>query len=83
MQIVFFSKNVSLNTKINLRLEKKHKKFFGGNFKNTYKNFCRRHQRNASHTISIYENCMTSVFFSENKNKKKSNFSVVAAQKML
>ena len=30
--------------------------------KNT-KNFCRRHQKNASHTISIYGNCMTSVFF--------------------
>ena len=68
MQIFFFfSKNVCLNTKINLRLKKNNKKIFGGNFKNTLKNFCRRHQKNASHTISIYGNCMTSVFFSENK----------------
>ena len=60
----FFSKNVCLNTKINLRL-KKHKKIFGGNCKITFKNFCRRHQ---------YGNCMTSVFFSENKNKKSQSF---------
>ena len=49
----------------------------------TTKNFCRRHQKNASHTISLYGNYMTSVFFSENKNLKKSKFSVVAAQKTL
>ena len=72
----FFSKKVCLNTKINLRLEKNTKKFLGA----ISKKFCRRHQKNASHTISIYGNCMTSFFFSENKNKKKSNFSVVAAQ---
>ena len=30
---IFFSKNVCLNTKINLRLEKKTQKIFGGNFK--------------------------------------------------
>ena len=61
---VFFSKNVYLNTKINLRL-KKNKKFLGAISKIL---FCRRHQKNASHTISIYGNCITSVFFSENRN---------------
>ena len=55
--------------------KKKHKKNFEGNFINTLKNFCRRHQKNASHTYSIYGNCMTSVFFSENKNKKSQIFS--------
>ena len=64
-------------------IEKKTQKMFGGNFKNTLKIFFRRHQKNASHTISIYGNCMTSVFFSESKNEKKSKFSLVAAQKTL
>ena len=41
----FFSKKVCLNTKISLRLKKKKKKNFGGNFKNTLKIFCRRHQK--------------------------------------
>ena len=68
----FFSKNVCLNTKISLRLKKKTIKFLGAIFKNTLKNFCRRHQKNASHTISIYGNCLTSVFFSENKIKSQS-----------
>ena len=58
----FFSKNVCLSTKIILRL-KKTQKNFGGNFKNTLKIFCCRHQKNASHTISIYGNCMISIFF--------------------
>ena len=59
-----YTQNVCLNTKINLRLKKKHKNFVD-NFKNTCRrrNFCRRHQKNASHTISIYGNCMTSFFF--------------------
>ena len=70
----FFSKKVCLNTKINLRLKKKTKNFWG-QFQKYLKNFCRRHQKNASHTISIYGNCMTSVFFSENKNKKVNVFS--------
>ena len=52
-------------------VQKKNIKNFWGQFqKYLEKNFCRRHQKNASHTISIYGNCMTSVFFSENKNKK-------------
>ena len=62
-----------LNTKINLRL-KKHKKNFGGNFKNTLKIFCRRHQKNASRTITIYGNCMTSVFFQSTEMKKCQSF---------
>ena len=77
-KIFFFSKNVCLNTKINLQLEKKHKKFLGA----ISKILGRRHQKNASHTISIYGNCMTSVFFQKTK-LKKSKFSVVAAQKTL
>ena len=48
-------------------VEKKTQKIFRGNFKN----FCRRHQKNASHTVSIYENCMTSAFFQKTKKKVK------------
>ena len=60
----FFLKSVCLSTKINLRLKKKNtKKIFVGNFKNILKNFCRRHQKNASHSFSIYGNCMISIFF--------------------
>ena len=73
MQIFFFSKNVCLNTKINLRLKKKHNKFLEAILKIFRKN-ASRHQKNASHTISIYGNFMTSVFFSENKNKKSQSF---------
>ena len=50
----FFSKNVCLNTKIILRLKKKHEKFFGRNFKN----FC-FHQKNASFSFlfsTIHQN---------------------------
>ena len=57
-----FSKNVCLSTKIILRLKKKHKKVFGGQFQ---KYFCRRHQRNTIHTFSIYGNCMTSIFLTK------------------
>ena len=39
MQIVFFSKNVSLNTKINLRLEKKTQKIFWGQFQKYLQKF--------------------------------------------
>ena len=46
---------------------KKNKKKFGSNFQNYLKNFLCRHQKNASHTISIYGNCMISIFF-KNKN---------------
>ena len=63
---IFFSKNVCLRTKIDLRLKKK-KKNFGPNFQNYLKNFLCRHQKNASHTISIYGNCMISIFFKKRK----------------
>ena len=63
----FFSKNVCLNTKINLRLEKKHKQFLGAISKILDG---RRYQKNASHTISIYGNCMTSVFFRKHKKSQ-------------
>ena len=67
----FFFKKCLFEYENQFAVEKKTKKNFGGNFKNT---FCRRHQKNASHTVSIYGNCMTSVFFSENKNKKSQSF---------
>ena len=63
----FFSKNVCLNTKINLRLKKK-QKMFGGNFKNTF-------------VVAIKQ--MLVIQFQKTKIKKKSKFSVVAAQKTL
>ena len=70
---IFFSKNVCLITKIDLRLKKNTTNFWG-QFQKYLEKFCRRHQKNASHTISINGNCMTSVFFSENKNKKSQSF---------
>ena len=50
-------------------VEKKHKNFLGAIF------WGRRHQNNASHTISIYGNCMTSVFFQKTKIEKVKVFS--------
>ena len=67
MQNFFFKKCL-----FEYAVEKKTQKIFGGNFKNT---FCRRHQKNASHTISIYGNCMTSVFFRKQNLKKVKVFS--------
>ena len=46
---------------------KKNKKFFGPNFQNYLKNFLCRHQKNASHTIPIYGNCMISIFFKKTR----------------
>ena len=76
MQIFFFFKYL-FEYENQFAVEKIHKQVFGCNFKNTkfQKKICRRHQKNASHTISIYGNCMTSVFFSENKNRKVEVFS--------
>ena len=54
---IFFSKKCLFEYENHFAVEKKK---FGGNFKK--KNFCCRHQKNASHTISIYENCMISIF---------------------
>ena len=48
-------------------VEKKNKKNFGLNFQNNLKNFLCRHQKKVSHTISIYGNCMISIF-SKNEN---------------
>ena len=68
---IFFLKNVCLSTKFNLLSKKK---LFGSFFrkKNVWVNFkisfwvnfkfLGRHQKNASHTISLYENCMISTF---------------------
>ena len=61
----FFSKKVCLSTKIILRLKRTQKKFWD-NFKNTLKKICCRHQKNARHTISIYGNCMISIFLTKN-----------------
>ena len=62
----FFSKNVCLRTKFDLRLKKKHK-IFWAKFTKLLKNFLCRHQKNASHTISIYGICMISIFFKKRK----------------
>ena len=43
----------------------KRKRIFWGNFNITWKNFCCRHQKNASHTIYRYGNCMITIFFQE------------------
>ena len=59
----FFSKNVCLRTKFDLRLKKKTKKFLGQTFKIT----CVAIKKNTSHTISIYGNCMISIFFQKTK----------------
>ena len=69
MQIFFFKK-CSFEYENQFAVKKKHKKFLGPISKILWKNFCRRHQKNASHTISIYGNCMTSVFFQRTKIKK-------------
>ena len=42
---------------------KKTQKNFGSNFKNSLKNFCCRHQKNASHTFSIYMEIVWLAFF--------------------
>ena len=49
---IFFGK-CSFEYKIRFAVEKKNKKNWG-NFNITLKNFCCRHQKNASHTIFIY-----------------------------
>ena len=62
----FFLKNVSLRTKFDLRLKKKTKNFWA-KFSKLLEKFLFRHQKNASHTISIYGNCMISIFFKKRK----------------
>ena len=32
-----------------------------------HQNFCYRHQKNASHTVFIYRNCMITIFFQKRK----------------
>ena len=43
----------------------KYKKNFGGNLKKNLKNFCRRHQKKASHAFSISGNFMFSIFLTK------------------
>ena len=75
MQISFFKKCL-FEYKNQFAVEKKNTKNFWGQFqKHLSPNFCRRHQKNASHTISIYGNCMTSGFFRKTKIKKVKVFS--------
>ena len=57
MQKNFFEKCL-FAYEIRFAVEKK----FGPNFQNNLKNFLCRHQKNASHTISIYGNCMIGIF---------------------
>ena len=56
----FFSKKCLFEYENHFAVEKKQKKIWGQFQK---KKFCCRHQKNASHTISIYENCMISIFW--------------------
>ena len=60
----FFLKSVCLSKKFDLQLKKN-----WGNFNFTFKNFCCRHQKNASHTLFIYGNCMITVFSQKNKHR--------------
>ena len=60
----FFFKKCLFEYENQFAVEKTQKNF-GVNFKNTLKNFCRRHQKNASHTFSIYQNCMVSILFGQ------------------
>ena len=62
----FFSKNVCLRTKIDLRL----KKFLGqflGQFSELLEKIFVSPSKKASHTISIYGNSMISIFFKKRK----------------
>ena len=62
----FFMGNACLRTKFDLRLKKKTKKILWAISKPLRK-FLFRQQKNASHTISIYGNCMISIFFKKQK----------------
>ena len=63
MQNYFFQKTFVWVRKPFCGWKKNTKKFyFWGQFQ---KKFCCRHQKNASHTISIYGNCMTSIFLTK------------------
>ena len=66
MQNFFFEKCLFAYQNL-FAVEKKNKKIFGLNFQNYLKIFLCRHQKNASHTIFIYENCMKSIFFKKRK----------------
>ena len=65
MQKFFFEKRLFAYEN-RFAVEKKQKKF-GPSFQNYLIIFLCRHQKNASHTISIYGNCMMSIF-SKNEN---------------
>ena len=56
-----FLENVCLRTKVSLRLKKKNKKVFGA-ISSLLGKFFVSPSKNASHTISIYGNCMISIF---------------------
>ena len=63
---IFFFEKCLFAYEIRFAVEKT-KKIFGPDFQNYLKNFLCRHQKNASHTISIYGNCMISIFFKKGK----------------
>ena len=71
MQKIFFEKCL-FAYEIRFAVEKKKQKNVVPNFQNNLKNFLCRHQKNASHTISINGNCMISIFF----KKRKPQFSI-------
>ena len=60
MQKIFFEKCL-FAYEIRFAVENKNKKFWA-KFSKLLKKFLCRHQKNASHTISIYRNCMISIF---------------------
>ena len=71
MQNLFFKKYL-FEYENHFAVEKKNTKNFWGHFQ---KYFLSPSKKNASHTISICINCMTSVFFQKTKIKKVKVFS--------
>ena len=77
---LFFSKNVCLNTKINLRLKKNTKKF---QFQKYLEKFLSSPSKKMLVIQFPYMEIVWLVFFFRKQKQKKSKFSVVAAQKTL
>ena len=67
---IFFKKCL-LAYKNQLAIQKINKIFLwgGGNFEITWENFVSPSKKNASHTISIYGNCMISLLYNKNLRK--------------
>ena len=61
-----FLENVCLSAKFDLRVKKK-QEIFLMQFQNKLEKILGHHQKNASHSISIYGNCMMNIFFKKQK----------------